>query len=370
MSNLRLQYRTSLSEVVTAITTRRFTPDIFPVSSLRKSLNINNTLFEHDILTAYSLGRIHHNIYRFNESLVFLVMFPTPLPKLFRLNRPFILPKKIAEKRWRLKSFPDDVRLINYNNQWHTTPIGGWTKEDGLVILEIEHLQTPNISGNTIDVDETFNEYQSINTLYGAWTVCEFNFSLYKWKTDYKCLNKNYLTMDSLTEISLLSEMKSIKLLSHNRYTKSAKNSAIRELVENQEEEIANHSKIVEEYMNRLKSLVELTKEGTNLFSEVANNILNLLPGNWGSTIKRILLIIALIITVPIIFFMFALTCKIFKLMCWCYKPVISGINHGINNMGALVTSSALGLRDIARRVPYWRFRETSRVETSVVRYD
>ena len=49
MSNLRLQYRTRLSAVVTAITTRRITPEILPVSSLRKSLKINNTLFEHDI---------------------------------------------------------------------------------------------------------------------------------------------------------------------------------------------------------------------------------------------------------------------------------------------------------------------------------
>ena len=105
--------------------------------------------------------------------------------------------------------------------------------------------------------------------------------------------------------------------------------------------------------MNRLKSLVELTKEGTNLFSEVANNILNLLPVNWGSTIKRVLLVIVLIIAVPIIFVMFALTCTIFKLICLCFKQVISGINHGISNMGALVTSSAVGHRDLARRVPY-----------------
>ena len=129
MSNLRLQYRTSLSAVVTAITTRRITPEISPVSSLRKSFKINTTLFENDILTVYSLGRIHHNIYRLNESLVFLSVFPTPLAKLFRLYKPFILPMKIAEKQWRIKSFPDDVSLINFNNQWHTSPIGGWTKK-------------------------------------------------------------------------------------------------------------------------------------------------------------------------------------------------------------------------------------------------
>ena len=38
--------------------------------------------------------------------------------------------------------------------------------------------------------------------------------------------------------------------------------------------------------------------------------------------------------------------------------------------MRALVTSSAVGLRDCARREPYRRLRETSRVETSVVFYD
>ena len=97
MSNIRLQYRTSLSAAVTAITTRQITRKILPVSSLKKSLKINSTLFENDILTAYSLGKIHHNIYSLNESLVFLVVFLTPLAKLFRLYKPFILPKKIAK---------------------------------------------------------------------------------------------------------------------------------------------------------------------------------------------------------------------------------------------------------------------------------
>ena len=120
--------------------------------------------------------------------------------------------------------------------------------------------------------------------------------------------------------------MESIKLLSHGDYTKSVKNFAVLQLVK-QQEEISNRNKIVEEYMNRLKSLVALTKEGTNLFSEIANNILHLLPGNWGSNIKRVLLIIALIIAVPIIFFILALSCKVFKVICWCYTPVISAIN-------------------------------------------
>ena len=168
----------------------------------------------------------------------------------------------------------------------------------------------------------------------------------------------------------MLSEMESLKLLSHGDYTKSVKNFAVRKLVKQQEEEITNRSKIVEEYMNRLKSLVTLTKEGTNLFFEITKNILNLLPGDWVTTIKRVLLILTLIIVVPIIFFILALTCKLFKLMCWCYKPVISEINFGISNLGALASSNAISLRDLARRVPYRRLRETSRIETSLVLYD
>ena len=99
-NNLKLQYRSSLSTVVTAITTRRITPEIIPVSSLRKYLKMNGTLFEHDILTAYSVGRIHHTIYRLQESLVFLVVFPTPLPKLYRLFKPIGTANQ--SRRWRM----------------------------------------------------------------------------------------------------------------------------------------------------------------------------------------------------------------------------------------------------------------------------
>ena len=40
--------------------------------------------------------------------------------------------------------------------------------EDALVILETDQLQKPNISENTIDINEPVNEYSSITTLYGS----------------------------------------------------------------------------------------------------------------------------------------------------------------------------------------------------------
>ena len=70
-SNLRMKYRQSLSAVVNSLTNHRITPDIILVRSLRKSLMINGSLYEHDILTGFSLERIHHKIYCLNESLIF-----------------------------------------------------------------------------------------------------------------------------------------------------------------------------------------------------------------------------------------------------------------------------------------------------------
>ena len=69
-NNLKIQYHNILRTVVGAIPTRRITSEIIPISSLRKSLNTNGTLFQNDILAAYSLGRIHHTIYRLNESCI------------------------------------------------------------------------------------------------------------------------------------------------------------------------------------------------------------------------------------------------------------------------------------------------------------
>ena len=137
MSNIRLQYRTTLSAVVTAITTRQITPEILPVSSLRKSLNIKNNLFENNILTSYSLIRIHHNIYCLNKSLMFLVVFLSSLAKICRLYKPFVIPRTIAEKQWKIKYFLNDVRLINYNHQLQTTPIGPGLKKTVLLFSKL-----------------------------------------------------------------------------------------------------------------------------------------------------------------------------------------------------------------------------------------
>ena len=74
-NNLKIKYQHSLSAEVSAITTRRITPEIIPDSALLKKLLVNGSLYENDILAAYFLGRIHQNIYRLEESLIFLMFF-------------------------------------------------------------------------------------------------------------------------------------------------------------------------------------------------------------------------------------------------------------------------------------------------------
>ena len=51
-------------------------------------------------------------------------------------------------------------------------------------------------------------------------------------------------------------------------------------LLESQEQAIANRSRLVAAYMAQLESLVEATKEGSNLFNGFFNGILKLLSTN------------------------------------------------------------------------------------------
>ena len=114
-------------------------------------------------------------------------------------------------------------------------------------------------------------------------------------------------------------------LLAQETYTHSEKQNNLKSLIKHQEKEIENRSKLINQYMIRLQSLVSLTREGNNIFIEVMDNILNILPGNWGSTIKRIRLIFAVFIIIPIVFVIGIITMKLLKPFCWCYRPLIIG---------------------------------------------
>ena len=180
-SNLRLQYRQSLSAVVNSYTNHRLTLEIIPVRSLRKSTMINNSLYEHDILTAYSLGKIHYKMYRLNESLIFLVIFPTPLPIIYRFYKPFVLPRLGERGDWKTTMFFIDARLLVYQNKNYIIRTSCWTKESGIFIPETDLINKRSFSGNIMDVVSSVNGHHSETTLYGVWIVCErTTYLLYK----------------------------------------------------------------------------------------------------------------------------------------------------------------------------------------------
>ena len=133
--------------------------------------------------------------------------------------------------------------------------------------------------------------------------------------------------------------------------------------------EIENRSKLINQYMIRLQSLVSLTREGTNIFAEVMDTILNILPGNWGSTIKRVLLIITLIIIIPIVFVIGIITMKLVKHFCWCYRPLIIGAVRFVRTMINLLTTSVLGLRHFGKRLRWYQRERRVNNESSTVHY-
>ena len=161
-----MQSKNLLSSVVCAIITRRITPEIIPVSSLRKKLTVNKSLYEKDILAAYSLGRIHNNIYRLEESLIFLIVFPTPLSNVYTLYMPFPLPIKTDFDSWLKYFYPDQTRLIIFTNSTYIISISGWTNEHQLVIFESDYLKT-NVTGTISSVSAPNNNHMRIYTLYG-----------------------------------------------------------------------------------------------------------------------------------------------------------------------------------------------------------
>ena len=50
--------------------------------------------------------------------------------------------------------------------------------------------------------------------------------------------------------------------------------------------------------------------------------LLSLLPTSWATTIKNIILIFALIISLPIIFFIILISIQCLRLLVWCYRPL------------------------------------------------
>ena len=129
---------------------------------------------------------------------------------------------------------------------------------------------------------------------------------------------------DKPSKILLSFDIEHFLLSPMTEYKRNSCGDKIRRFFDLQEQAIANISKLVDAYMAQLESLVEATKEGSNLFNGLLIGILNLLPTNWANFIKTFLLIAGIIVAVSIVFLLLLIPCKCFSLLWWCYTPVLS----------------------------------------------
>lgn len=363
-SSLSLLYQNSLSKLVSAITSRKINPEIVSVSSLRKYLNINNSLYEHDILTAYSLGRIHHNIYLLHGNIVFLVIFPTPQPGLFRLYKPFILPKHVNGniENWKQLSYNDDSRLIIYNQSSYLISTSSWTKENGLIIFETDYLKKPNISGTEFKIPVPLNFHFSVKTFYGEWTVCKSEYILINWGSKYVCNNISYSVPDGIPQLDVYLYDAPMNLYKQYEMLNKSHSNSLMNLILKQEKEIENRSVVVQNLLSRIQSLVDATKQSSSMFSDLFSGLLKFLPDNWVSTLKNLFIIIVVVICIPIVFVLVSCSLKIFYIIYNCYRPVCSSILN-VGTIFKSVNKSFLAILSLARmgyhRVPTSKVNKT-----------
>ena len=136
------------------------------------------------------------------------------------------------------------------------------------------------------------------------------------------CNNFNYTTPNNLDILSLINNIDSERLIQQAHYERSSHSSNLNKLLEEQQILLSNRSFRVKSLLKQIDSLITATKEGTSLFGDISNLLLNLLPTSWATTIKNIILIFALIISLPIIFFIILISIRCLRLLVWCYRPI------------------------------------------------
>ena len=182
------------------------------------------------------------------------------------------------------------------------------------MIFESDYLKT-NVTGTMSTVPAPNNNHMRIYTLYEMWTVCIQFAILHKWETTYMCDNVNYSTPNNLNSLSLINNIDRQRLVQQAHYERSSNSSIQNELMEEQQILIANRSLRVKSLLKQIDSLITATKQGTSLFGDISNLLLNLLPTSSATTIKNIILIFALIISLPIIFFIILISIRCLRLL-------------------------------------------------------
>ena len=207
-----------------------------------------------------------------------------------------------------------------------------------MVILKTESLNKTNDLTTESTIFASEYAHVSINTVYGAWTVSKSKFELYKWNFEYICNGQNYSIAKKPSQILLSPDIENSLLSPMTKYKRNNSDDKIRRLVESQEQQIANRSKLVDAYISQIERFFEATKKGSNLFNRFFNGIVKLLPTNSANFIKRFLLVVNIIIAVLIEFLLLLITCKCLSFLWWCYVPVfsrIAGLARGTRSVGS-----------------------------------
>ena len=132
-------------------------------------------------------------------------------------------------------------------------------------------------------------------------------------------------------------------------YKQSSGNDKICRLVDSQEQAISNRSKLVDAYI--AQSLIEATKNGSNLFNEVFSEILKLLPTNQANLIKTILLVAGIVVVVSIVFLLLIIICKCFSLLWWCNAPLLSRVAGLLQDTRSIGSGVGHAVERLYRRI-------------------
>ena len=141
--------------------------------------------------------------------------------------------------------FPIDACLLVYQNKNYIIRTSDYTKKLGIFILETDLIIKHNFSGNIINVVSPVNGHYSETTLYGVGVVCEPAYILYEWGSNYSCKCVLYSVPNCSNNLFIMHNSDNSALLAKETYTHSDKQNNLKSLIEHQEKEMENRSKLI-----------------------------------------------------------------------------------------------------------------------------
>ena len=102
-----------------------------------------------------------------------------------------------------------------------------------------------------MDVVSPVNYHYLETKLYGVLVVSERAYLFYKWGLNYSCNSLYYSVPNSPNNLFIMQNTKHSALLAQETYNHSDKQNNLKSIIEHQEKEIENRSKLINQYMKR-----------------------------------------------------------------------------------------------------------------------